>query len=209
MNNIAIKLSRVGKSFGGHSVLRNVDLELEEGKILGLMGVNGSGKSTLLNIISGDRIIDDTGGYEGSIEIGGKPVQIHSTVESQDLGIYMVHQEFNLLEDLSIWENIALSGGVMNRYRDLKGSMKNFYTPENKEKAAAVLARLGLELDLETGRVLALIVPTPGRFFGLLCGREEYVIPWRCVCRMGDDIILVDVKPGEVCRPREKSKPKW
>lgn len=66
-----------------------------------------------------------------------------------------------------------------------------------------------LELDLETGRVLALIVPTPGRFFGLLCGKEEYVIPWRCVCRMGDDIILVDVKPGEVCRPREKSKLKW
>ena len=150
MNNIAIKLSRVGKSFGGHSVLRGVDLELEEGKILGLMGVNGSGKSTLLNIISGDRIIDDTGGYEGSIEIGGKPVQIRSTVESQDLGIYMVHQEFNLLEDLSIWENIALSGGVMNRYRDLKGSMKNFYTRENKERAAAVLGRLGLELDLET-----------------------------------------------------------
>ena len=150
MNNIAIKLSRVGKSFGGHSVLRGVDLELEDGKILGLMGVNGSGKSTLLNIISGDRVIDDTGGYDGSIEIGGKPVQIRSTVESQDLGIYMVHQEFNLLEDLSIWENIALSGGVMNRYRDLKGSMKNFYTPENKEKAAAVLGRLGLELDLET-----------------------------------------------------------
>lgn len=66
-----------------------------------------------------------------------------------------------------------------------------------------------LELDLETGRVLALIVPSPGRFFGLICGKDEYVIPWSRVCRIGDDIILVDVKLDEVCRPKEKRRPKW
>ena len=66
-----------------------------------------------------------------------------------------------------------------------------------------------LELDLETGRVLALIVPGPGRFFGLFPGKEEYVILWSRVCKIGDDIVLVDVRLDEVCRPREKYKPNW
>ncbi len=74
-------------------------------------------------------------------------------------------------------------------------------------------SRLGyvnnLELDLETGRVLALIVPSPGRFLGLFPGKDEYVIPWQRVCRIGGDIVLVDVKPDEVCRAREKCKLKW
>lgn len=74
-------------------------------------------------------------------------------------------------------------------------------------------SRLGyvnnLELDLETGRVLALIVPGPGRFLGLFLGKEEYVIPWSKVCKIGGDIVLVEVKPEEVCRPREKSRLKW
>lgn len=66
-----------------------------------------------------------------------------------------------------------------------------------------------LELDTETGRVLALVIPSPGRFFGLFPGKEEYVISWSRVCKIGDDIVLVDVKPEEVCRPREKYKAKW
>ena len=66
-----------------------------------------------------------------------------------------------------------------------------------------------LELERETGRVAALIVPGPGRFFGLFPGKEEYVIPWQRVCRIGDDIILVDAPLREVCRPREKSRLKW
>ena len=63
-----------------------------------------------------------------------------------------------------------------------------------------------LELDLECGRVIALIVPKPGRFFGLWGSHEIYVIPWACIRRIGSDLILVDVNPKEVCRPREKRK---
>lgn len=74
-------------------------------------------------------------------------------------------------------------------------------------------SRLGyvsdLELDLETGRILALVVPGPGRFFGLFGSREEYVIPWTRVCRIGDDIVLVDAKLDEVRCTREKCKVKW
>ena len=63
MENTVLKLNNLGKKFSGNSVLRNVNIELKKGQILGLMGVNGSGKSTMLNIISGDHIIDETGGY--------------------------------------------------------------------------------------------------------------------------------------------------
>ena len=66
-----------------------------------------------------------------------------------------------------------------------------------------------LELELETGRVLALVVPCPGRFFGLFGCKEEYVIPWPCIRRIGDDIILVDISLGECRRTREKQGLKW
>lgn len=69
-------------------------------------------------------------------------------------------------------------------------------------------ARLGyvsdLELDCEAGRVLALVVPVPGKFFGLLLSPGDYVIPWPCIRRIGGDIILVDVCLEEVRRPKEK-----
>ncbi len=61
-----------------------------------------------------------------------------------------------------------------------------------------------LEIDTECGRILALIVPGPGKFFGLFPSSEVYVIPWSCISRMGCDILLVDVCPSEILRPREK-----
>ncbi len=63
-----------------------------------------------------------------------------------------------------------------------------------------------LELDLDCGRIVALLVPKPGRLCGLMASHEVYVIPWACIRRIGGDLILVDVKPDEICRPREKRK---
>ena len=69
-------------------------------------------------------------------------------------------------------------------------------------------ARLGfvsdLELDGESGRILCLVVPAPGRFFGLFGSSGEYVIPWNCIRRIGGDLILVEASLGECRRPREK-----
>ncbi len=61
-----------------------------------------------------------------------------------------------------------------------------------------------LELDLESGRVLVLIVACPGRFFGLVPSHEEYAIPWACIRRIGVDMILVDVCLDECRRQRPK-----
>ncbi len=62
------------------------------------------------------------------------------------------------------------------------------------------------EMDTECGKVLAIIVPGPCRFFGLIGRDADYVIPWPCIRRIGDDTILVDVLVANVKKPRAK---KW
>jgi len=56
-----------------------------------------------------------------------------------------------------------------------------------------------VRIELPEGQITAIIVPGPGRFFGLFGRRDDYVIPWKCIKRMGPDIVLVDIKPEE-CR---------
>ena len=57
-------------------------------------------------------------------------------------------------------------------------------------------------VELPEGNIVAIIVPGRCRCFGLLGRHEDYVIPWRCIRRIGPDIVLVDVKPEECCVPR-------
>ena len=61
-----------------------------------------------------------------------------------------------------------------------------------------------VELEAPEGRVLAVLVPGPCRYFGVVGRHEDYVIPWRCIKRIGPDIILVDIKPDECRIPRPK-----
>ena len=68
--------------------------------------------------------------------------------------------------------------------------------------------RLGFISDakvkLPEGLIEAIIVPGPCRFFGLFGRRDDYVIPWNCICRMGPDIVLVDIRPEQCRVPRAK-----
>lgn len=59
-----------------------------------------------------------------------------------------------------------------------------------------------LEIEVPEGDVKSIIVPGPCRFLGLFGRKDDYVIPWCAIKRIGPDIILVDVKPEECCRPR-------
>ena len=69
-------------------------------------------------------------------------------------------------------------------------------------------ARLGfvcdLELDVCTGQVVSLVVPGTGNCFGLLGAPEEFVIPWACIRRIGDDIILVEGEREKFCLPKQR-----
>ncbi len=64
-----------------------------------------------------------------------------------------------------------------------------------------------LEVDIPEGCVKNIIVPGPCRFFGLFGRKDDFVIPWCAIRRIGPDIILVDIKPDECCRPR--FRPGW
>jgi len=61
-----------------------------------------------------------------------------------------------------------------------------------------------VHVELPEGRILSIIVPGPCRFFGLWGRRDDFVIPWRCIRRIGPDIVLVDAKPEECRIPRTK-----
>ena len=61
-----------------------------------------------------------------------------------------------------------------------------------------------VEVELPSGNVLALIVPGPCRFFGMIGRKDDFVIPWHCIRRIGPDIILVDIKPADCLFPRPK-----
>ncbi len=61
-----------------------------------------------------------------------------------------------------------------------------------------------VQIQVPEGNVLAIVVPGPGRALGLLGRRDDYLIPWRCICRIGPEIVLVDVKIEECRIPRTK-----
>ncbi|MBM5572333.1 MULTISPECIES: sugar ABC transporter ATP-binding protein [Deefgea] len=98
-----IKMTGISKAFGPVKVLEGVDFSLQRGEVHALMGENGAGKSTLMKILCGVYQADS-----GSIAVDGKDTQIKNTVDSEKLGIAIIHQELNLIPQLSVMENMFL-----------------------------------------------------------------------------------------------------
>ena len=71
-------------------------------------------------------------------------------------------------------------------------------------------ARLGfvpdVEVDIKNGRIVAIIVPGPCKFFGMIGRRDDFVIPWNCIRQIGDDIILIEVELEKIRLPRPKKE---
>jgi ribose transport system ATP-binding protein len=93
----------IAKSFGPTQALRGVSLEFAPGEIHGIVGENGAGKSTLMRILSGLETPD-----KGSVLMHNQPLALSSVRHSMAAGIAMVHQELNLVEDLTVAENLFL-----------------------------------------------------------------------------------------------------
>ncbi len=104
-----ISLRNIDKSFSGVQVLFNICADIEDNKVTAVIGENGAGKSTLMNIAGG--AISE---YSGTIILNGKEVKFRNTRDANDNGITIIHQELNILPDLTAGENIFLGREPLN-----------------------------------------------------------------------------------------------
>ncbi len=130
-------MQNIYKSFGANNVLDNVDFTLATGEICALLGENGAGKSTLMNILGGVLQADN-----GKIVIDGEERTFLSPVDSLDAGIGFIHQELNLINDLTIYENMFIT------HLQKKGAFLD--AKAMQEKTAALFTKMNIELDPRT-----------------------------------------------------------
>jgi simple sugar transport system ATP-binding protein len=126
----------IGKSFFGIPALDDVDFTLRQGEIHALLGENGAGKSTLIKILTGVYRRD-----RGTITLDGKEVSPADVAEAQALGIGTVYQEVNLLENLTVAENLFL-GRQPYRFGMIDRRAM-------RERSKAILSRYGLDIDVD------------------------------------------------------------
>ena len=132
MEQYAIEMRGITKSFGPVMANKGINLQVKPGEILALLGENGSGKTTLMNMLSGIYKPD-----AGQIFVDGKEVSINSPEDSKRLGIGMVHQHFKLVDVFSAADNIWMGkekpGLVLKKDRN--------------DKIQEIAAKFGFELD--------------------------------------------------------------
>ena len=98
-----LRMTGIQKYFPGVHALDDAQLEVRAGEVMALVGENGAGKSTLMKILTGVYTKD-----AGTIELFGEPVEIHGPKDAQDKGVCIVHQELNLMQHLTVAENIYI-----------------------------------------------------------------------------------------------------
>ena len=110
-----LELRGVTKHFGAIEALKGVDLAIEPGEVVGLMGDNGAGKSTLVKIIAGNFPPS-----EGQVHLGGEPQHFHKPADARAKGIEIVYQDLALCDNLSAAENVFLGRELKKRIGPLE-----------------------------------------------------------------------------------------
>lgn len=134
---VLVRMEGIDKRFPGVHVLRHVQLELRAGEVHALVGENGAGKSSLMKVLTGIYAKD-----AGTVEVCGREVEIRDVRDAQALGISMIHQELNLMKDLTVAENLYIGREPM---RGILVDRKR-----QNEMAGALLASLNIRIDPTT-----------------------------------------------------------
>lgn len=177
MSKPAIELKNISKTFGSTVANKNVNLTVERGEILSLLGENGSGKTTLMNMISGIYFPD-----EGQIFIDGEEVVIRSPKDAFDHKIGMIHQHFKLVDIFTAAENIVLGLKEEGRYNIKKVS----------SRVAEISSKYGFEID-------------PDKKIYEMSVSEKQTVEIIKVLYRGANLLILD-EPTAVLTPQETQK---
>ena len=144
MGEVILQMKDIDKSFPGVHALDHVSLEVRRGEVHALMGENGAGKSTLMKVLTGIYKKDS-----GTITYKGKDTEFHNTREAQDNGVVIVHQELNMIGDLTVAQNIFIG----------REPRKGFRIDDKKmiEDSKVLFNRLHIDID-PTEKMSALTV---------------------------------------------------
>ncbi|MBQ9860327.1 MAG: sugar ABC transporter ATP-binding protein [Clostridia bacterium] len=134
MSEIILQMRDIDKHFSGVHALKSVQFELRAGEVHALMGENGAGKSTLIKVLCGIHQRDG-----GEIQYFGEPVSFANIAESQKAGISVIHQELNMMNHLTVAQNIYIGreprkGGIIDDRKMV-------------EDARALFERIGVKID--------------------------------------------------------------
>ena len=173
----AIELKGITKTFGSVVANKDVDLTVNRGEILSILGENGSGKTTLMNMISGIYYPDS-----GHIYIGGEEVVIRSPKDAFDYKIGMIHQHFKLVDVFSATENIILGLKDQGKY-DIK---------QAAESIKEIADKYGFDID-------------PLKKIHEMAVSEKQTVEIIKVLYRGADILILD-EPTAVLTPQETQK---
>lgn len=137
-----LEMKGISKRFLGVRALKGVDFELRRGEVHALVGENGAGKSTLMKVLTG--IYQPDG---GEIFFEGKPYAVKNIGEAQALGIAMIHQELNMMNDLTVAQNVFIG-------REIK---KGFWLKDAEmvKETQKIFDRIGIKIDpkMQLGRL--------------------------------------------------------
>ena len=134
MGETILKMCGIHKRFSGVHALKSVNFELRAGEVHALMGENGAGKSTLIKVLCGIYKRD-----EGTVELFGNEVHFNNIADSQAAGISVIHQELNMMNDLTVAQNMFIGREFM------KGSLINDKAME--AEAQKMFDKMGVKIN--------------------------------------------------------------
>lgn len=148
-SDIILKIEHLTKKFENVTAIDDLSLDIKRGEIHGIIGANGSGKSTLMNVLFGNFKIKESGGYSGNIYIEGKKIGDNNSENAISLGMGMIHQEFALMEEMTISENIKLTKEKTKFNKILNHNFQYINSKENNIDAQKTFEKLGMKLDTD------------------------------------------------------------
>ena len=181
MTDVLVRAEGVCKEFSGVRVLDAVNVDIVRGEILGIIGENGAGKSTFVKILGG--VYAPT---TGRFVLDGQPVEVRSPAAAKRIGISLIPQEFNLIRDLTVYENIFLGnelqrrGGLLDkpamrrRARELLQALETSIDPDAKVDRLSAAQKQMVEIAkalVHESRLLILDEPTT-----VLTGHETDIL---------------------------------